>query len=479
MPQLHIHYIMQASRSEKMGTRRMRPELVIVDDVVVAVRVSGQEFPYKSDKAIVPKKVLTGFHLSEIPKDLIIKLEGSSGIELSSFEDNSALALVEVTQRRKYWDGDVGLAPYMKAFRQAIRERDDAEEIDFQDDDDYILLVYDITISEDLEIQEAINRIEHVITAIERRASQISQSGLDPLTSLLDRGRFDADLMHALEYSKADSLGLLVIDLDKFKTINDTYGHEAGDEVLKKAAGVVLLTCESKGSCYRYGGDEMIVLLPKHSLEQATAVAEQIRVGVAELKFEKSSENITASIGLTSYPEVTKALDDIFSDADAMVYQAKDDGGNAVRGAMASELNQNSARTIRLDIASRVEAVELWMRLESGNGQNYSIIIKNDSDEDVTVEAITLKKDKVYLSEPSKPLPSDDWKIGKRSGKTISFLAKTPPVNRLQIKEPQRGPGEIVEIDIVVWGRVLGRLKIFSHTILATADYANRTMTEY
>ena len=202
-------------------------------------------------------------------------------------------------------------------------------------------------------------------------------------------------------------------------------------------------------------------------------------MGIAELKFEKSPENITASIGMTAYPEMTKALDDILSDADAMVYQAKDDGGNAVRGAMASEMNQNSARTIRLDIASRVEAVGLWMRLESGDRQNYSVIVTNDSDEDVTVEAITLKKDKVYLSEPSKPSKSDDWKIGKRSGKTIRFQLKTPPVSRLQRKEPQRGPGEIVEIDIVVWGRVLGRLKIFNHSILATADYANSTMTEY
>src|SRR5439155_6627339 len=137
------------------------------------------------------------------------------------------------------------------------------------------------------------------------------------------------------------SLSLLVIDLDKFKTINDTYGHEAGDEVLKKAAEVVRLPCEGKGSCYRYGGDEMVVLLPNLNFQQATAVAEQIRVGIAELKFEKSPENITASIGMTSYPEVTKTFDDIFSDADAMVYQAKDDGGNAVRGAMASETNQN------------------------------------------------------------------------------------------------------------------------------------------
>jgi len=293
---------------------------------------------------------------------------------------------------------------------------------------------------------------------------------------LFDRGSFDADLAHALENPKA-GLSLLVIDLDKFKTINDTYGHAAGDEVLKNAANAVLLACEGKGSCYRYGGDEMVVLLPKHSLQQATAVAEQIRVSIAELKFEKSPENITASIGMTSYPEVTKALHDIFSDADAMVYQAKDDGGNAVRGAMASEINQNSQRTIRLDTALRVEAVELWMRLLQGSDDYYSVSITNDSDEDVTVEAITLKKGKVYLSEPTKSSASDDWKIPMRSSKTISWKAKTPPAYRLRWLVPDSSVGQIIEIDIVVWGRVLGRRRTFAHTILAT--HSGNAITEW
>ena len=171
---------------------------------------------------------------------------------------------------------------------------------------------------------------------------------------------------------------------------------------------------------------------------------------------------------MTSYPEITPKGDDIFSDADAMVYQAKDDGGNAVRGAMASEMNQSSARTIRLDIASRVEAVELWMQLRQGSGEHYSAYITNDSDEDVTVEAITLRMGKVYLSEPSKPLDSDNWKIPKRSSGTLNWKAKTPPTHRLRWKVPESSVGQIIEIDIVAWGRVLGRRRTFSHTILAT-----------
>jgi len=93
----------------------------------------------------------------------------------------------------------------------------------FQDDGDYIFLHYEITISEDLEIQEAINQVEGIITAIEKRADQLAHRRSDPLTGLLDRGSFDATWL-TLGISERWSSELLVIDLDKFKTINDTYG---------------------------------------------------------------------------------------------------------------------------------------------------------------------------------------------------------------------------------------------------------------
>src|SRR6266853_3402176 len=271
----------------------MRPQLVI-EKGEVAVRLAEQKFHYHRDgpkgKGIVniPKNLLNGFRLSEIPRDTYIHPNFTSiDIWLPSFAEGSALVLATAEWNRSSWDGDVRLTHYMEAFRQAILERKDAEEFESHEHGDSIFLHYDITISDDLEIQEAINRVENIVTAIEKRADQLAHRRSDPLTGLFDRGSFDADLTHAQEYSKADSLSLLVIDLDKFKTIKDTYGHEAGDEVLKKAAGVVRLACEGKGSCYRYGGDEVIVLLPNHNFQQATAVAEQIRVSVAELKFEK------------------------------------------------------------------------------------------------------------------------------------------------------------------------------------------------
>src|SRR6266851_3656608 len=155
----------------------MPPKLITVDGEVVAVRVGGQEFPYEPEtgESTTPKKVLHGFCLSDIPGELVIKpvesiaggyIEIENDIGLSSFADGSALGFVEVMLRRKFWDGEVGLSPYVEAYRQAIREQEDTEETDFQDDEDYIFLDYEIKIPEDLKIEDAIRRVEGAIGVI-------------------------------------------------------------------------------------------------------------------------------------------------------------------------------------------------------------------------------------------------------------------------------------------------------------------------
>ncbi len=304
---------------------------------------------------------------------------------------------------------------------------------------------------------------------------------MDDQLGILSKAQFTADVDSLARRARpSHPLGLLVIDLDHFKTVNDTHGHEAGDEVLKGTADVMQLICEGKGSCYRYGGDELTVLLPNHSIQEAIAVAERMRLGISQLKFELCPEKMTASIGVASCPDSTKDPRQVFPDADAMMYKAKESGGNNVQGATASaEMNLDSTAVFRLDIASRVETVELWMKLDTAYSRNYSAIVTNDSDEEVTVEAITLKRDKVYLSEPSKPTPSDDWKIAAHHAKTIRWEPRTDPVSRLRLKEPHLRDGEIIEIDLVIRGRVLGRLRTFTHTILASANYSNYRLTEF
>jgi diguanylate cyclase (GGDEF)-like protein len=293
--------------------------------------------------------------------------------------------------------------------------------------------------------------------------------------------QFESALASLLQSAtETKPLSLLVIDLDKFKAINDVHGHSAGDEVLRKTAAVLQFVCEGKGTPYRYGGDELTVLLANHSIQEAAAVAERVRQGIARLKFDSCPEEMTASIGVASFPSHTNQPDKLFDDADAAMYKSKDGGGNQVQIATSGgDMDLGSSRGFRLDIASRADAVGLWMKLERAYYGDFSVMITNDSDEDVTVEAITLKRDKLYLSRPAKRQETDDWKVGKFSKKMLSWHSSMNPVDRLRTMEPHHALGQILEIDIVVWGRVLGRLKTFTHTILVTADFRNSSFTEY
>lgn len=323
----------------------MRPELITANGEVVAVRLAGQEFPYESEsgESTIPKKVLHGFRLSEIPEDLIIKpvesvsggyIEVDNNIGLQSFADGSASAFVEVMQRRKFWDGEVGLSPYMEAFRQAVREQEDAEESDFQDDGDYVFLYYEITISEDAEIRDAINRVERIIGGIEERTEQLVRRRLDPLLGIFDRGSFDADLAHTLKHSGAGA-GLVLADIDHFKKVNDDHGHQQGDAVLRAVAQVLSTKCGQRGAtAYRYGGEELAVLMTATDGKRMMDFAESVRDEVEKLSFEHASTlRVTISLGVALAPQDGTSVEELLKKADAALYRAKKEGRNRVRSA--------------------------------------------------------------------------------------------------------------------------------------------------
>lgn len=136
-------------------------EVVRVDGEPVALRLNGHQFACEEfGQTIVPKVCLTGLRLSDIPADVTIKPVESidkdgmihihHNIELSPFREGSASSLVEEMFRRKLWDGDVGLSPYIAALRQAVDEHVQATESDFQDDGDNVFFRYAITVTEDL-----------------------------------------------------------------------------------------------------------------------------------------------------------------------------------------------------------------------------------------------------------------------------------------------------------------------------------------
>ncbi len=322
-------------------------ELIREGHEVVGIRLQGQDFLADPElqEVTIPKRSLTGFRLSEIPGDMVIKpveaveenlIHVENDIAIGCFTDGRALAHVEEMGRRKLWDGEVGFGKFMEAMRQAVGERHevmgDVAESDFQDDGDYIFLRYEVLLSEDMAIEDAIRHIEGVIATLEARRDQILRRRSDPLLEILDRGSFDADLAHTLELGQAKgfSAALVFVDIDHFKRVNDSHGHQVGDAVLKGVAQTLRKATQGKGEAYRFGGEELVALLVNIAGQQATEVAEEIRRRVEESTF-GAGINVTVSCGVASYPADGGTANGLLAAADAALYQAKRAGRNAVR----------------------------------------------------------------------------------------------------------------------------------------------------
>lgn len=134
---------------------------------------------------------------------------------------------------------------------------------------------------------------------------------------------------------KKHSLSLALLDIDHFKTINDTHGHQQGDAVLTALAAVIQGELRSYDVVARYGGEEFIALLPDTSAAEGIAVAERLRLAVARMVFPTPLERlrVTVSLGVAAYPaERVATVDDLIREADAALYRAKNGGRNRVVG---------------------------------------------------------------------------------------------------------------------------------------------------
>jgi diguanylate cyclase (GGDEF)-like protein/putative nucleotidyltransferase with HDIG domain len=120
---------------------------------------------------------------------------------------------------------------------------------------------------------------------------------------------------------------LIILDLDSFKSLNDNYGHLAGDELLRQIGNIMKNTIREADRAFRYGGDEFAILLPQTSIEAALKVAERIRQQTFA-RIEIGSIPITISLGLASWPADGVSPNEIIAAADAALYEAKRTGGN-------------------------------------------------------------------------------------------------------------------------------------------------------
>ena len=165
-----------------------------------------------------------------------------------------------------------------------------------------------------------------------------AQAMTDPLTGVFNRRYLQAQA--TIEISRArrqnHPIALIAIDIDHFKHINDEYGHDVGDEILKNFTQIVSDQLRQEDLLCRVGGEEFAVLLPNTAIEQAQQVAERIRASIEEatttVEYEGSQQalNITASLGVTSVRDQEKSLKSALKRADIGLYEAKENGRNQI-----------------------------------------------------------------------------------------------------------------------------------------------------
>jgi diguanylate cyclase (GGDEF)-like protein len=167
------------------------------------------------------------------------------------------------------------------------------------------------------------------------------RSRTDPLTGLWNRHHFGEQLQRCLEAAdrQGHQVSLVLVDIDHFKRVNDTWGHEAGDAVLKQLAQILRDGVRSLDICVRYGGEEIAMLLPYTDSEHAVEVAERLRARIAAHPFRHGGAEIpvTASFGVATFPETVKVRDQLFPASDKALYIAKHEGRNRVRAKPATK----------------------------------------------------------------------------------------------------------------------------------------------
>jgi diguanylate cyclase (GGDEF)-like protein len=175
----------------------------------------------------------------------------------------------------------------------------------------------------------------HDVTKERRLKRALSyQASHDALTGLINRREFD-NRLHAAVLSAQrgeGSYALLYIDLDQFKVVNDTCGHQAGDRLLRDVTGLLQTRVRASDTIARLGGDEFGVLLEGCTLEQATRIAEGVRQAIRDYRFMwgASTLSVGASVGVVQIKPETENVASIMSAADIACYAAKDEGRNRI-----------------------------------------------------------------------------------------------------------------------------------------------------
>lgn len=179
-----------------------------------------------------------------------------------------------------------------------------------------------------------IRDLREIRKAVEMKNHLENLAFIDSLTRIYNRRYFMNEAERTIKDCKENNqkLSIILMDIDKFKDINDTYGHLVGDEVLRIVAERSKNIIRKKETIARYGGEEFIILLPNANIKEAIATSQRIRKNISSNKFRTDDHmiKVTASFGVSSLTDQNNTLEDMIRKADAALYLAKNNGRNRV-----------------------------------------------------------------------------------------------------------------------------------------------------
>ncbi len=222
----------------------------------------------------------------------------------------------------------------------------------------------------------------------------------DPLTGLFSQRVFRDLLDYEIKRARSHNynFGLLVIDCDNFKPINDKYGHSFGDTYLVEFANLLERSKRDEDILSRYGGDEFTIVLPESNTEESYTVAKRILKEIENYELQAPDGkyvNVTVSIGLASYPEHATEAKELFNIADSMMYRAKSEGKDAVRTPSNFELEEiyqesEDKSMLVLDAIKNENIIPHFQPIMDANNNDIEInelLMRIDMDEDKALPA--------------------------------------------------------------------------------------------
>lgn len=150
----------------------------------------------------------------------------------------------------------------------------------------------------------------------------------DGLTGLFNRKYTQTYLLDLIENNTCDVITIALLDIDKFKDINDTFGHLFGDKAIKIVANIARKYANNNGIVGRFGGEEFLIILPSKTVDESVSIIEQMHSEIKStpLLYERESINLNVSIGISSYPHMASTMEELFQRADNAMYYSKENG---------------------------------------------------------------------------------------------------------------------------------------------------------